>query len=152
MPPICYRFHIVRLLKHVMYRRKKSITYSCKCVELSMRMSIKTMKMIWKHQGISSIATDPPSTSCNERKKEINIILNNRIFSMISHLKIISYSYHHHHHLYTLWYGPYSNTLSWDERMRCTQRWQQQMILLPMMILRHDEPLTSYMLPILCVV
>lgn len=55
---------------------------------------------------------------------------------MISHHKIISQSYHHHHHLCTP-YSPLRYMRTCNDK-----RW-------PTMILRYDESLMSYLLPIL---
>lgn len=51
---------------------------------------LRHVKKVWR-----MVDAEARTTSVN--KKEINIILNNRIFSMILHLKIISHSHHHHH-------------------------------------------------------
>lgn len=53
------------------------------------------MMVICARQGMKNA---PCTVSRSLTKKAINIILNNLIFSMISHLNIIS----HHHHLYAL--------------------------------------------------
>lgn len=73
-------------------------------------------------------------------RKEINIILNNRIFSMILHLEIISHSHHHHHHhLYSiLCIAPCLKTPQMNEHGTSND--------VVTMILRHDEPLKFYVL------